>query len=347
MPSKKTLRVLTWHVHGNYLWYLSETPCDFILPVANSAVELGHGYSGRGTTFPFGSNVIDCPIEQLRNEKFDLILFQSRKHYEEDQHQILSPAQRRLPSVYIEHDPPWEDVTDQPHWFRETNGLLIHVTHYNHLMWQCDHVPSRVIEHGVKVPPTAAFTGELSRGITALNHLTRRGRKVGADIFQQLAAQTPLDLVGMAAEEAGGLGEVVPTQLAHFIARYRYFFSPIRYTSLGLAILEAMMVGLPILGLATCELATVIENGKSGYLETDLSKLLAHMQRLSDDRQEAYALGQEARRIAMERFNIQRFASDWYKTLTEVAGPRSFGSMPARKLSRSALPPTSSLNPQR
>ncbi len=320
MSMRRRLRVLTWHVHGNYLWYLSETPCDFVLPVATRESGLGHGYSGRGHTFPFGPNVIDCPVERLKEEQFDCILFQSRRHYEEDQYQLLSEQQRRLPCVYLEHDPPWEDTTDQVHWFNEANGLLVHVTHYNRLMWQCDHVPSRVIEHGVKVPEHVRYTGELSRGITALNHLHRRGRKVGADVFRELAAQTPIDLVGMAADEAGGLGEVVPTELAHFIARYRYFFSPIRYTSLGLAILEAMMIGLPIVGLATCELATVIENGKSGFLETDLSRLLKHMRRLADDRDEAAELGKEARRVAMERFNIERFADSWKETLWEVAG---------------------------
>ena len=27
----RRLRVLTWHVHGNYLWYLTQAPHDFWL----------------------------------------------------------------------------------------------------------------------------------------------------------------------------------------------------------------------------------------------------------------------------------------------------------------------------
>ncbi len=313
----RRLQVLTWHVHGNYLWYLSETPCDFILPVGGRS---GHGYSGRGNTFPFGENVKDCPLKDLKTQRFDCILFQSRKHFEFDQHELLSASQQRLPKIYLEHDPPWDDVTDQKHWFNDPNGLLVHVTHYNRLMWQSDKVPTRVIEHGVKVPESARFSGELPRGITALNHLARRGRKVGADIFRDLAKRTPLDLVGMAAEEAGGLEEISPTELAHFISRYRYFFSPIRYTSLGLAILEAMSIGLPIVGLATCELATVINNGVHGYLDNNPSRLLEHMERLVGDRRLAQQMGEAARQLALERFNIRRFADDWHQLLCEVAG---------------------------
>jgi len=40
----------------------------------------------------------------------------------------------------------------------------------------------------------------------------------------------------------------------------RFFFNPIRYTSLGLAVCEAMMVGMPIIGLATTEMATTVQN---------------------------------------------------------------------------------------
>lgn len=315
--NRPRLRVLTWHVHGNYLWYLSETPCDFILPTGQRA---NHGYGGRGTSFPFGGNVIECPLEELKSQRFDCILFQSRQHYEVDQHELLTEEQRNLPRIYLEHDPPLQSIADQRHWFDDPNGLLIHVTHYNRLSWDSGRTPSRVIEHGVQVPDSVQYTGELARGITAMNHMMRRGRRMGGDLYMEMAQHTPLDLIGMAAEEAGGVGEVPPPEVPHFIAKYRYFFCPIRYTSLGLAILEAMAVGLPIVGLATCELATVIENGRSGFVEVDTARMLEHMERLVRDPKEAKALGQEARKLARQRFNIRRFADDWYRTLWEVAG---------------------------
>jgi len=44
-------------------------------------------------------------------------------------------------------------------------------------------------------------------------------------------------------------------------AEYRFFFNPVRYTSLPLAVCEAMTIGMPIVGLATTELVSVIRNG--------------------------------------------------------------------------------------
>jgi glycosyltransferase involved in cell wall biosynthesis len=126
----------------------------------------------------------------------------------------------------------------------------------------------------------------------------------------------------MAAEELGGIGEIMPTKLASFIAHYRFFFNPIRYTSLGLAVLEAMSIGMPIVGLATTEMVTAIQNCHSGYIETDLTKLIERMHELIANPHEAHRLGENARRFALERFNIRRFVCDWEETLAEVTMTR-------------------------
>src|SRR5581483_9649557 len=161
---------------------------------------------------------------------------------------------------------------------------------FNALMWDSGRTPTRVIDHGVAVPADARYTGELARGIVVVNHLRQRGRRLGADVFDHLRDEVPLDLVGMETQSFGGLGEVFPPDLPRFEARYRFFFNPIRWTSLGLAIIEAMMVGLPVVGLATTELVTVIRTGESGFLDTDPLKLVEPMRMLLADPGEARRL---------------------------------------------------------
>ncbi len=310
-------RVLTWHVHGNYLLYLSQADAEFYLPVRADGPP---GYGGRGSTFPFPGRVKDVPAEAVRDLQFDCVLYQTRANFEVDGPAILSEAQRRLPRIYLEHDPPWQEPTDTLHWSDDPGGLLVHVTPFNALMWDAGRTPSRVIEHGVFLPGEPCYSGEIDRGIVVVNHLARRGRKLGADLFEMLRRDVPLDLVGMDAESLGGLGEVAPPELAATLARYRFFFHPARYTSLGLAVIEAMMVGLPVVGLATTELVTVIRDGASGFLATDPSRLVGPMRDLLADRGLAGRLGEEARRVARDRFDIRRFARDWDTTFATVAG---------------------------
>lgn len=302
------LRILTWHVHGSYLYYLTQAPHEFYLPVKPGKPE---GYGGRLGGFAWGDNVHDIPADEVRHQSFDCILFQSRRNYQQDQHDILSEAQKQLPRLYLEHDPPREHPTDTQHIVNDPNILLVHVTSFNQLMWDSRSTPTCVIEHGVKVPEDVSYSGELARGLVVANGLRTRGRRLGADIFQNVRQSIPLDLVGMDAESLNGLGEIPHSLLPAFQARYRFFFHPVRYTSLGLAVCEAMLVGLPIVGLATTELATVVENDISGYVDTNISTLIARMQELIANPSKAKRLGRRARELAQERFHIQRFIRNW------------------------------------
>ena len=311
----KRLRILTWHIHGNYLYYLSQVPHDFLLP---TDAQRSPGYAGRAGTLPWGANVTEVPVEQVREASFDCVLYQSRSAWERDRFNLLSEAQRKLPRIFLEHDPPQAHPTDTRHIVDDPDAMLVHVTAFNDLMWDSGRTPTTVIEHGVKPLSAARYSGELERGIVVVNNLSRRGRRLGADVFHRVREQVPLDLVGMDAERAGGLGEIGNVALAAHIARYRFFFNPIRWTSLGLAVIEAMMVGLPIVALATTEMSTVVRNGESGWVDTRIDMLVERMQALLADPAEARRLGDNARRDAIERFNIDRFAAEWSRLLLEV-----------------------------
>ena len=313
----RPLKILTWHTHCSYLYYLTQVPHQFYVL---SRPGRPPGYGGRCGHIPWGENVIDLPVEQARQRQFDCILFQDDDQYFRDQHEFLTPAQRRLPRIYLEHDTPREHPTDMRHPVDDPEVLLVHVTHFNALMWDNGRMPVRVVEHGVMAPPQVRHTGELARGLVVVNHLARRGRRLGADVFAHVRSRIPLDLVGMGAEELGGLGEVRHAQLPAFAARYRFLFNPIRYTSLGLAVIEAMMVGLPVVALATTEVATVIENGRSGYIDTNVDSLIERMQALLQDPALARELGAGARRRAQERFGIGRFVDEWMRVFAEVTG---------------------------
>ena len=310
----RRLKILTWHTHGAYLYYLTQAPHDFYVL---SKPGRPAGYGGRCGHLPWGDNVHDLPVDEARRQPLDLILFQDDAQYLEDHRHFLSSAQQRLPRIYLEHDPPRAHPVNTRHIVTDPSVLLVHCTAFNRLMWDSGPVPTRVIEHGV-VAPNARYTGELERGLVVINDIAKRGRRLGFDVFQEARQELPLDLVGMGSEEAGGLGEVLHGELPAFAARYRFFFNPIRYTSMGLAVIEAMMVGLPIVALATTEMTTVIRDGQNGFIDTDPRRLVEGMRLLFKDATLARRLGAEARRTALERFGIERFVADWNRTFEEL-----------------------------
>lgn len=308
------LRILTWHVHGNYLYALSHLPHDIHVPVS---AQPGHG--PLGNRIPWGSNMHEVPAASLRHCRFDCVVYQSRANWEEAV-ALLSDEQRRLPCIYLEHNPPEPHAAESRHFFRHAHGLIVHVTAYNAMMWDNGDVPCRVIEHGVAIPAVHRPARTLDRGITVVNHMYRRGRRLGADVFEALRRDVALDLIGMDSLAHGGLGEVPNMEVAGFMARYRYFFSPVRYGSLSLALVEAMMAGLPVVGLATTELPAVVSNGVHGYLDNRLPRLVEVMRLLQSDAGLAVRWGDAARSMALQRFGIRRFVDEWNAALLALTG---------------------------
>ena len=54
----RPLRILTWPIHGKYLYNLAHTPHEFYLPVKQGQSE---GYGGRLSGFSWPDNVFDVP----------------------------------------------------------------------------------------------------------------------------------------------------------------------------------------------------------------------------------------------------------------------------------------------
>jgi glycosyltransferase involved in cell wall biosynthesis len=316
------LRILTWHVHGSYLDSLVRTGHEFYLPVTQDSDGTTHGGVG-GWLWPRDRvhEILEADVADL---DVDLVLYQSDENWLTDGPRILADRQLRGPRIYVEHDPPWADPTEARHPVDDPDVLLVHVTAFNALMWDNGRTPTTVIEHGVP-EPVVRCSGQLQRGLVVVNDMGTRGRRLGQDIFDRARETLPLDLVGMRTAEYGGLGEVKRDDLPAFSARYRFFFHPVRYTSFGMAVCEALMLGMPVVALATTEMPTVLENGRSGVVHTDPSRLIDGARELIRDHALAQRIGDAGREIARQRFSIERFAADWDRAFAEVLGRGSRG----------------------
>src|SRR5690606_17409433 len=152
------------------------------------------------------------------------------------------------------------------------------------------------------------------------NGMQGRPRIAGLDIFLYARELVPLTMAGMGTGELAGYGDVPYRHLHRLVAEHRFLFSPMRYTSLPLAVVEAMTIGMPVVALATTALPGVTEHGVNGYISCDLEELIDGMRELIARPELAARLGANARKTAAERFGLDRFIADWNAVFTEVTG---------------------------
>jgi glycosyltransferase involved in cell wall biosynthesis len=200
--------------------------------------------------------------------------------------------------------------------------LLCHVTHFNALFWDAGRTPTRVIEHGI-VDPGERYTGELPRAAAVINEARRRHRVTGTDLLDDFERDgVPIDLFGMDAGSIGppvtGIEDVPQARLHDEMARRRVYLHPIRWTSLGLSLIEAMHLGMPVVALATTEAPEAVPAG-AGVISTRVDVLAAAAREFLADPDRARETGAAARRAALERYGLRRFLDDWDELLTEVS----------------------------
>ena len=317
------MRILLWHVHGAWTTAFVHGDHDYVVPVLPDRGPDGVGIA-RTYAWP-RDRVTELPPERLRDEPFDAVVLQ-RPHELERLCEAWTGRRpgRDLPAVYVEHNAPQGRIAEMRHPAAGRDDLLlVHVTHFNALFWDAGGTPTRVIEHGV-VDPGDRYSGELPRAAVVINEARRRARVTGTDLLAGFSHAAPLDLFGMDAQSvATGNGvraiDDLPQALLHDeMARRRVYLHPIRWTSLGLSLLEAMHLGMPVVALGTTEVHEAVPAG-AGVVSTRVDQLADALRRLVADPDEAAERGRAARAAALARYGLARFLSDWDAVLGEVA----------------------------
>jgi glycosyltransferase involved in cell wall biosynthesis len=308
------VRILLWHVHGAWTTAFVQGPHEYVAPVLP-----GRGPDGRGRarTYEWPETVAELAPEELREADVDLVILQ-RPHELELARAWLGgrvPG-RDLPAVYVEHNAPQGRIAEMRHPLADRDDmLLVHVTHFNALFWDAGSTRTRVIEHGI-VDPGYRYTGRLARGVVVINEARRRGRVTGTDLLDRFAAAAPLDLFGMDAGALGG-ADLSQAELHGEMARRRLYLHPIRWTSLGLSLLEAMHLVMPVVALDTTEVREAVPP-EAGVVSTRLDVLDGAIRRLVADPGEARERGRAARDAARARYGLERFLAAWNDVLDEA-----------------------------
>lgn len=297
------MNVFLWPVHGSWTAAFVSGRHRYLVPAPPG-----------GATGRWPSTVVELTPEQAATTPVDVVVLQRATELASLAEEWLHRQPGRdVPAVYLEHSTPPSPTGDARHPAACRPDLtLVHVTHFNRLFWDTGSTPVRVIEHGV-VDPGHRYSGELPRAAAAINEPRRRGRAVGADLLPELGRDVPIDLFGIGTDL-----DLPQPDLHAEMARRRAYVHPYRWTSLGLSLIEAMHLGLPVVALATTEVPEAVPPD-AGYVSNRLDVLGDGLRRLARDPVRAREMGEAGRRHALARFGLGRFLEDWDAVLKDAA----------------------------
>ena len=311
------MRIMLWHVHGSWTTAFVRGRHQYLIPILP-----GRGPDGRGRaqTWAWPPSAVEISPEEGADADVDVVVVQRPDELDDLAERWLGGRRPGVdvPCVYLEHNAPQGHVNDMRHPASDRPELtVVHVTHFNDLFWDTGTTPTCVIEHGI-VDPGHRYTGELPRAAVVINEARRRARVTGTDLLGRFAVHAPLDVFGMDAAAIGGVENPPQEELHREMARRRAYLHPIRWTSLGLSLLEAMHLGMPVVALATTEAVEAVPPA-AGTVSTDVEALGAALAELMADPDRAREQGLAARAAARERYGLERFLSDWDEVLGETA----------------------------
>jgi glycosyltransferase involved in cell wall biosynthesis len=318
------MRVLLWHVHGSWTTAFVQGRHEYLVPVTP---DRGPDGLGRATTWSWPASVVEVTREEAAAAEVDVVVLQRPRELGRLAEEWLGGRRpgREVPAVYLEHNAPQGRINDLRHVAADRDDLVVvHVTHFNDLFWDCGTTPTRVIEHGI-VDPGERYSGEVAAAAVVINEAGRRARVTGTDLLARLGAAVPLDLFGMGSERLAGtagvrsVADLAQDRLHAEMARRRLYLHPVRWTSLGLSLLEAMHLGMPVVALATTEVVEAVPPA-AGVVSTRVDVLADAARRLVADPEEARLMGKAARVAATGHYGLERFLGEWDALLEEVRG---------------------------
>jgi hypothetical protein len=331
------MRILLWHVHGSWTTAFVQGEHEYLVPTLPGRPVAGRG---RARSWDWPSSVRELDPRELRRtfdaEGVDIVLLQ-RPHEMRLLHQWTGRrAGRDTPAVYLEHDPPGGPAAATRHPLADDGVVadgrvpIVHVTQFNALMWDTRPARTAVIEHGIP-DPGYRYTGERERIAAVVNEPVRRWRTAGTDVLLHVAREVPAEVYGMgtshlaghlcplspkAAKATAHLYSLPQSDLHDRLAGARAYLHPYRWTSLELALLGAMALGMPVLALPVTAAYEAVPPD-AGVLSADPDELTAVARRWLADPSEAAAHGKAAREHVLSRYPLDLFLDRWTTLLKQ------------------------------
>lgn len=297
------MRILLWHVDDPWTTAFVQGGHDYFVPVT---LDRGPDGRGRAVGSPWPANVREVAPEAMRHLDVDVVVLQRPHECALAELWLGRRPGRDVAAVYAEHHTPGGGAAETRHPMADQRTVaVVHVTGFNELFWDCGSAPTAVVEQGV-FDPGYRYTGELPHA-AVVNDPAGPGRLAGSDLVAPLAAAVPVDVFGALPEH----------EMHRELPRRRVYVHTARWTSLGRSLIEAMLLGMPVVAVGATEAAFAVPP-QAGVVTTSRERLVDAVRMMIGNRDWSVAAGLVGREHALAHHGLDRFLWDWDVVLADA-----------------------------
>jgi hypothetical protein len=295
------MRVLIWHVDPGWMTSFVQGQHEYFVPVLKDRGPFGRG---RPPADAWPSSVVELPPRELAQLEVDAVVLQRPQELGLAASWLGRKPGIDVPAVYVEHAAPRGPDAARHPLADHPELTLVHVAHFNRLLWNAGSTPTRVIEPGIR-DPGYRYRGELPHAAVVRDD-PWAPPELDGDLLERFGALAPIDVLESGSDRHDEL------------AQRSVYLHLNRWSALGSPLLEAMHLGMPVVALATSDVPVAVP-ASAGIVSNHIETLEEGLRQLLGDPARARRMGRAARRAARERYGLERFLRDWDGLLEEIA----------------------------
>jgi glycosyltransferase involved in cell wall biosynthesis len=287
------------HIVTNYIAFpVKKAGLNLLLQHEEHGIKLHylHGLIFKGLNYrTFDLRIVRQATEIFKQERFDIL----------HGHSVYSPLvlgccllakQCNLPSVVTVHSlvgaSLFENIaiTFFRPFLRSPNGFIaVSQIAKEYLSRYVSTKPIFVVRNGVQLPPVTPDVRKqmraklgFSEADVVINCVSRFTAKKGILVLPQVCIESKFAQEGLS-QQVRLVGSVPYEQVVNYLCASDIFIFPFRMESFGIALLEAMAVGLPVVACASNGALEVVKKGGDGLLAGSLEQFQHYLKLLIED----------------------------------------------------------------
>lgn len=173
-----------------------------------------------------------------------------------------------------------------------------------------------IVHFGIDLDDYLPYSGYIASGLRICNFIENRKKILLWDFYEKAFKGLPVKLIGHNPNMPGVEVAENWEYLKKMLQSHRFYIhtSDPRYEAgHNMAMAEAMAAGLPV--LSNRHPTSPIKHGISGFLSDNPDKLRKYANMLLEDRSLAAFMGQQAQKMVIEQFSLNRFKTAFLQSI--------------------------------